>query len=198
MKLCNRLLLHSWTTHCNGSNNDDKERGQRPPNPSSKRKKKKKKKRNEEQTELQNTFCTDTCNEHPVFRCIYPAGTCRFPFQRWRTGHVSREEGEGDVLKRNGQRYFADVRLKGWRYRCVACWKRVIKSDNALYRNATLFFPFFFNYGGINPPPGVKARREPWMKAERLNFTSLKRVGGRGGGRGGWGEKSGVVWNLVN
>lgn len=89
--------------------------------------------------------------------------------------------------------YFADVRLKGWRYRCVACWKRVIKSDNALYRNATLFFPFFFNYGGINPPPGVKARREPWMKAERLNFTSLKRVGGRGGGRGGWGEKSGVV-----
>lgn len=94
-------------------------------------------------------------------------------------------ERERGLLKRNGQRYFADVRLKGWRYRCVACWKRVIKSDNALYRNATLFFPFFFNYGGINPPPGVKARREPWMKAERLNFTSLKRVGRRGEGRGG-------------
>lgn len=186
MKLCNRLLLHSWTTRCNGSNNDDKERGQRPPNPSSKRKKTKKKKREtKSKPNYRIRFVPTPVTNIRCFDVYIPPElvVSRFNVEGPVTFHE--RKGEGDVLKRNGQRYFADVRLKGWRYRCVACWKRVIKSDNALYRNATLFFPFFFNYGGINPPPGVKARREPWMKAERLNFTSLKRVGRRGEGRGG-------------
>lgn len=34
------------------------------------------KKKRKKKTELQNTFChSDTCNEHPVFRCYF-AGTC--------------------------------------------------------------------------------------------------------------------------
>lgn len=70
---------------------------------------------------------------------------------------------------------------KGWRYRGVACWKRVIKSDNALYpppleTQRSFFFFFFFNHGGINPR--ALKRGETWMKAEQLNFTSLKRRGG--------------------
>lgn len=72
---------------------------------------------------------------------------------------------------------------KGWRYRGVACWKRVIKSDNALYpppleTQRSFFSFFFFNHGGINPR--ALKRGETWMKAEQLNFTSLKRRGGEG------------------
>lgn len=130
------------------SNDDDKKREQRPPDPSSEREKKKnksKKKRNEEQTELQNTFCTDTCNEHPAFRCIFRRNLS-FPVSTLKDRSRCTKGRKGEcVLKRNGQRYFADVRLKGWRYRCVACWKRVIKSDNALYRRSkhNALFSFF-------------------------------------------------------